>query len=163
MGISRPSSLFHLVAGVLFFSGFSAAVCVDANAFEATAEQREACTPDAFRLCSAEIPDEARVAQCMIANKSRLSGRCLASFHPANAGQVREVRQLLHEGPPSGYGGPRHVYVGGVGSPRYPEYGYRVGACEWGNKVVELCGASGDFNPGFWMCQRYRACHVAWR
>jgi hypothetical protein len=38
-----------------------------------TPEQEQACTSDAFRLCSAEIPDVGRVTACMAAKKSQLS------------------------------------------------------------------------------------------
>ena len=45
-----------------------------------TPEQQQACTPDAFRLCSDAIPDVARVTACMIARKSELSPGCRAFF-----------------------------------------------------------------------------------
>jgi hypothetical protein len=47
-----------------------------------TPEQEQACTGDAFRLCSAEIPDVGRVTACMVANKSQLSPACRAQFRP---------------------------------------------------------------------------------
>ncbi len=45
-----------------------------------TPEQEQACTNDAFRLCSAEIPDVDRVKACMARNKSQLSPGCRAQF-----------------------------------------------------------------------------------
>ena len=39
-----------------------------------TPEQEQACTGDAFRLCSSEIPDISRVTACMVAKKSQLAG-----------------------------------------------------------------------------------------
>ena len=45
-----------------------------------TAEQQQACTGDAFRLCSSDIPDIDRVTACMIRNKSQLSPPCRAQF-----------------------------------------------------------------------------------
>jgi hypothetical protein len=45
-----------------------------------TPEQEQACTSDAFRLCSAEIPDVDRVTACMVARKSQLSPPCRAQF-----------------------------------------------------------------------------------
>ncbi|MEO8320501.1 MAG: hypothetical protein ABI561_19485 [Bradyrhizobium sp.] len=45
-----------------------------------TPEQEQACTGDAFRLCSAEIPDVERVTACMARNKSQLSPPCRAQF-----------------------------------------------------------------------------------
>ena len=47
-----------------------------------TPEQEQACTGDAFRLCSAEIPDVGRVTACMVAKKSQLSPPCRAPFRP---------------------------------------------------------------------------------
>jgi hypothetical protein len=47
-----------------------------------TPEQQQACTSDAFRLCSAEIPDVERVTACMARNKSQLSPPCRAQFRP---------------------------------------------------------------------------------
>ena len=51
-----------------------------AHAVEATAEQRRACTPDAFRLCSSHIPNVEAITACMRANKSKLSAECKLVF-----------------------------------------------------------------------------------
>lgn len=45
-----------------------------------TPEEQQACQPDAFRLCSSEIPDIDRVTACMVAKKSQLSPQCRAFF-----------------------------------------------------------------------------------
>ena len=45
-----------------------------------TPEQEQACTSDAFRLCSSEIPSVERVTACMVARKSQLSPPCRAQF-----------------------------------------------------------------------------------
>lgn len=47
---------------------------------EFTAEQRSACTPDAFRLCASEIPNVAAIAACMRKNRGSLSSACKAVF-----------------------------------------------------------------------------------
>jgi hypothetical protein len=47
-----------------------------------TPEQEQACTGDAFRLCSSEIPDVDRVTACMVAKKSQLSPACREQFRP---------------------------------------------------------------------------------
>ena len=47
-----------------------------------TPEQEQACTGDAFRLCSSEIPDVSRVTACMVAKKSQLSPACRSQFRP---------------------------------------------------------------------------------
>jgi hypothetical protein len=41
---------------------------------------REACTHDAFRLCSEAIPDVARTKVCLAKNRSSLSPLCRAAF-----------------------------------------------------------------------------------
>ncbi len=52
---------------------------------QGTAEQQEACTPDAVRLCSATIPDIAKTTACMKAHVAQLSPRCRAAFADATA------------------------------------------------------------------------------
>ncbi len=56
------------------------AAAATARAEEGTYEQRVACTPDAFRLCGDQIPDIAAVKACMIANRTKLSTACRATF-----------------------------------------------------------------------------------
>jgi len=45
-----------------------------------TQEEQQACQPDAFRLCSSEIPDVDRITACMIARRSQLSPECRRFF-----------------------------------------------------------------------------------
>jgi hypothetical protein len=45
-----------------------------------TQEQQAACSNDAFRLCSAEIPDVDRVTACMVRNQTQLSPGCRVYF-----------------------------------------------------------------------------------
>jgi hypothetical protein len=45
-----------------------------------TLEQQMACTPDVFRLCGAQIPDENRIVACLRQNTVSLSGPCRAVF-----------------------------------------------------------------------------------
>jgi hypothetical protein len=45
-----------------------------------TWEQQMACTPDVFRLCGAQIPDENRIVACLRQNTVLLSGPCRAVF-----------------------------------------------------------------------------------
>src|SRR5512141_2930564 len=47
-----------------------------------TPEQQQACSDDAFRLCSADVPDVDRVTACMVRNKSQLSPGCRVFFRP---------------------------------------------------------------------------------
>ena len=43
-----------------------------------TAEERQACMSDAFRVCASFIPDRDRVTACMVQNKNRLGATCRA-------------------------------------------------------------------------------------
>ncbi len=63
----------------------AAVFCATAALAQGTAEQREACTPDALRLCADTIPDVGRTSACMRAHKTELSPRCRAAFAPEAA------------------------------------------------------------------------------
>jgi hypothetical protein len=70
-----------------FHAGLMLATAVAVSMWPATGraytpEQEQACTSDAFRLCSSEIPDVDRVTACMVAKKSQLSPPCRAQFRP---------------------------------------------------------------------------------
>jgi hypothetical protein len=56
-----------------------------------TPEEEQACSGDAFRLCSAEIPDVDRVTVCMVRNKSQLSPGCRVFFRSEPESDVRPV------------------------------------------------------------------------
>ena len=74
--VGRPALLVGLV-----FIGVSAAAAQDG-----TSEQRQACAPDAMRLCSDAIPDVPKITKCMIAKYKELSEPCrLAMRHSAGA------------------------------------------------------------------------------
>ena len=45
-----------------------------------TQEQKTACMPDAFRLCSSEIPSIPGITACMRRQKASLSPACKAVF-----------------------------------------------------------------------------------
>jgi hypothetical protein len=49
-------------------------------AAQGTPEQRQACQPDAMRLCSEFVPDVDRITACMVKNRIRLSAPCRAVF-----------------------------------------------------------------------------------
>jgi hypothetical protein len=67
-----------------------------------TQDEEQACSGDAFRLCSAEIPDVDRVTVCMIRNKSQLSPGCRVFFRePAPAVTPVAVGRPLSIGPAS--------------------------------------------------------------
>jgi hypothetical protein len=53
-----------------------------------TPEQEQACTGDAFRLCSSEIPNVDRVTACMVRKRSQLSPGCRAQFRSGPESEV---------------------------------------------------------------------------
>jgi hypothetical protein len=57
-------------------------------AAQGTPEQRQACQPDAMRLCSEFVPDVDRITACMVKNRIRLSAPCRAVFStPSHKGR----------------------------------------------------------------------------
>jgi hypothetical protein len=70
------------VQGLLLAAGVAGAVVLWPSASRAFTEedQRRLCTPDAFRLCSSEIPDRERVIACMHRQRANLSPECRSVF-----------------------------------------------------------------------------------
>ena len=74
-----------------------------------TPEQQQACSDDAFRLCSADIPDVDRVTVCMIRNKAQLSPGCRVYFRsgpeaeatPVAAGRPLSIKPATAQKPAS--------------------------------------------------------------
>jgi hypothetical protein len=66
--------LAGITAAFAFAAGFAPA------AAQGTPEQRQACQPDAMRLCSEFVPDVDRITACMVKNRIRLSPPCRAVF-----------------------------------------------------------------------------------
>src|ERR1039457_2496201 len=61
------------------------------SAIAYTQEDANACTPDAMRLCQQAIPDESRVALCLVQNKRHPSPACAIVFNrPRAASAARE-------------------------------------------------------------------------
>jgi hypothetical protein len=79
MTTSNRFPLRSLIAAALIsfsVSGFGT------SAVAATANERAACTPDVFRLCSSEIPNVTKIVACMKRQRSKLSPACAAVFKP---------------------------------------------------------------------------------
>jgi hypothetical protein len=69
----------------IYYGGAAAAffILLQTSAFaQGTDQQREACTPDAFRLCGAYMPDPGRVEGCLRASGPNLSRPCHDVFFP---------------------------------------------------------------------------------
>src|SRR5262245_4456580 len=68
-GEAPLKSLFPIAAALtLVASGWAASA--------ETAEERQACIGDAFRVCWSAIPDRNNVLQCLIENRSQLNSDC---------------------------------------------------------------------------------------
>ena len=67
-----------------------------AAAAQGTPEARQACTPDAMRLCSDFIPDVPKITKCMIAKYPQLSKECrVAMAHQHRVYRHQHYRQPL--------------------------------------------------------------------
>jgi len=56
------------------------------------------CAPDAQRICSAFIPDRAKVASCLFKNKRQLSSACRAELGGGSGKKVSKKRHGRHHG-----------------------------------------------------------------
>ncbi len=62
-------------------------------------EAREACTPDAMRLCSEFVPDVPRITACMNAKHRQLSAACrlaMSHGHPARGYRTHRGKSYQH-------------------------------------------------------------------
>jgi hypothetical protein len=71
-------SKYHLIVVAVAAAAWTTTSFAQEN--RGTPEQRAACAPDAFRLCSTYIPDATRVELCLRQNKSELSEACRSVF-----------------------------------------------------------------------------------
>ncbi len=56
---------------------------------QGTADERSACMGDAFKFCSADIPDVAKIEACLKQNRAQLQPACQAEFEPAGKTRIR--------------------------------------------------------------------------
>jgi hypothetical protein len=86
------------IAAMVLFAGSQAAQA------RGTEAEREACTPDAMRLCGRFIPDEDRIEACLRDAGPRLSRACYVVFHPEeNAAQPQRPGMRRPLPPPARY------------------------------------------------------------
>jgi hypothetical protein len=77
---------------------------LNAASAEVSEAAKQACTPDAMRLCSEFIPDPGRTGACMRRKYSQLSETCRAAFrggrvagrHGRHHGHVRHTHHYRH-------------------------------------------------------------------
>jgi hypothetical protein len=74
--ILRTGAAPLLTMAALLLAGSS----TPAQEYRGTEQQRAACTPDVFRLCSWEIPNVDRIVSCLRREKSQLSVGCRQAF-----------------------------------------------------------------------------------
>jgi hypothetical protein len=86
MRIVRVVCWLALVAGAVF-AGLNGAGA------QGTAQEQQACTPDAMRLCADAIPDVTKVTACMKAKYSQLSEPCRVAMR---GGGAHTTRQATH-------------------------------------------------------------------
>ena len=67
-----------MLAVLLFVAATGTAV--PADPMRITPAEKAACTQDATRLCSGTYPDEAKLLECMKANRAALSAACGTAF-----------------------------------------------------------------------------------
>jgi hypothetical protein len=68
--------------------------------YRGTWEQQQACTPDVWRLCNAQVPDANRIVACLRRNTPQLSDRCRAVFAQGDAplrGENRDYGQRRYD------------------------------------------------------------------
>lgn len=97
MRVNCVALLSNKVSRVILIAAFCVGASASALAFTPTEAQRQACTPDAFRLCGSEIPDISRVTACMIAKKASLSAPCRAVFAAASGDKTTRVQHHARE------------------------------------------------------------------
>jgi hypothetical protein len=78
VGLNPVSSV--LLAAIAAAFGLVLAAGFAPAAAQGTPEQRQACQPDALRLCGEFVPDVDRITACMVKNRIRLSPPCRAVF-----------------------------------------------------------------------------------
>jgi hypothetical protein len=74
------------MARITFVVALLAGMLTDPALAAGTLEERAACTPDAFKFCTAVFPLEDRVLECLKDNLANLSPAChdvLASYYHA--------------------------------------------------------------------------------
>ena len=93
----------HRVCGpalpaALLLIGMSAMGITDAAA-QGSPEARQACTPDAMRLCSEFTSDVSQTTKCMMAKRGQLSAACRMAMtrdFPPRVSALLSALQTLH-------------------------------------------------------------------
>jgi hypothetical protein len=84
------SIVFTFVSSVALSGGLAIPSAAHAQEYRGTMQQQMACTPDVWRLCSAQIPDVNRIVACLRQNAAYLSDDCRAVLRSSNADQPQQ-------------------------------------------------------------------------
>ncbi|MGY3236030.1 hypothetical protein ACVWZ4_003411 [Bradyrhizobium sp. USDA 4472] len=87
----------------LAIGGIVAQSAAFAEEYRGTMEQQMACTPDVWRLCSAQIPDVSRITACLRQNTPLLSSGCRAVFQSNNQVPPQQLVPRNRAAPPPRY------------------------------------------------------------
>jgi hypothetical protein len=91
-------SISRLAASATILGLVWAASFMPVPAAAATAaEQQQACTPDALRLCGEFVPDVAKITACMQHKRASLSPACRATMTVPSHGKRRTSHHASHE------------------------------------------------------------------
>ena len=77
-----------------FGAGAGAIAPASSEEQRGTWEQRMACTPDVWRLCSGQIPDVNRIVTCLRQNTPQLSNSCRAVFDSQASAQPQPAARV---------------------------------------------------------------------
>ena len=69
-----------LIAYAVLICAMAAPSAAFAQQHAGSAEDQLACTPDVYRLCASNIPDEDAITACLRQHKPQLSAGCKAVF-----------------------------------------------------------------------------------
>jgi hypothetical protein len=95
-GLKKVSSLWLAASAALFGLAGAVDFAPTPAAAQGSAQQQQACTPDALRLCSEFIPDVAKISVCMNRKRASLSPACRATMPGASHGRKRTSHHHSH-------------------------------------------------------------------
>ena len=80
-------------AGLVLGFALSLSELTSTQSFAYTEEARQQCTGDAFKLCSAEIPNVSAVTTCMMKHRAQLSPGCRSAMDKELASRGKKVAE----------------------------------------------------------------------
>jgi hypothetical protein len=80
-------------AGLVLGFALSLSALTSTQSFAYTEEARQQCTGDAFKLCSAEIPNVSAVTTCMMKHRAQLSPGCRSAMDKELASRGKKVAE----------------------------------------------------------------------